>query len=81
MKLQCISITRGGLYSTALISKRLKELKVTSKRASTEAFQALRPDILFIEQCFWNRPPPLGVFGVPRYKMLDIDEFGITLER
>ena len=71
----------GGLYSTALISKRLKELKVTSKRSSTEAFQALRPDVLFVEQCFWNRPPPLGIFGVPRYKMIDVDEFGITLER
>ena len=54
---------------------------MTSKRASTEAFQALRPDVLFVEQCFWNHLPPLGVFGVPRYKMLDVDEFGITLER
>lgn len=42
------------VYSTSLISKRLKELGVSKKKASIEAFQALRPDVLWKEHCFWN---------------------------
>ena len=30
---------------------------------------------------YWNCPPPLGIFEVRRRKLIDIDEFGVTLER
>jgi hypothetical protein len=69
------------VYSTRLISKRLKELGVSKKKASIEAFQALRPDVLWKEHCFWNFGPPLGICGVRRRMLLDIDEFCMTLQK
>ena len=30
---------------------------------------------------FWNCPPPLGMFQVPRRRLIDVDEFGVTLEK
>ena len=30
---------------------------------------------------FWNCPPPLGIFEVPRRKLIDVDEFGVTFEK
>jgi hypothetical protein len=30
---------------------------------------------------YWNCPPPLGIFEVRRQKIIDIGEFGVTLER
>lgn len=71
----------GDLYSVPVVSKRLKELDITKKVASTEAYQALRPENVFLVDCFFNCPPPLGIRGVPRYKFIDIDEFGLTLQK
>ena len=71
----------GDLYNNSTISKRLKELQITKKKASTEAYQALRPENQYRVYSFWNYPPPLGVRNVPRYKLIDIDEFAITLEK
>ena len=41
----------GGLNSAAIVSKRLHELQVTKKMASTDAFQAQRPDVQEDEVC------------------------------
>ena len=71
----------GELYSDDVISKRLNELQITKKKASTEAFQAFTPENRFRVECFFLCPPPLGVFGVPRRKLIDIDEFGLKLEK
>ena len=71
----------GALYSRQVVYERLKELNITRKRASTEAYQASRPDVLHRKWTFWNCPPPLGVVGVPRRKFIDVDEFGIALEK
>lgn len=71
----------GDLYSRETVSKRLKELDITNKRASTEAYQAQRDDVQFRVWCFWNCPLPLGVRGERRFKLIDVDEFGITLEK
>ena len=30
---------------------------------------------------FWNCPPPLGMFQVPRRRLIDVDKFGVTLEK
>ena len=30
---------------------------------------------------FWNCPPPLGKFQVPRQRLIDVDKFGVTLEK
>ena len=69
------------LYSQSVISKRLSELEVTKKNASADAFQAQRADVQFRVQVFLNCPPPLGILNVPLYKLNDVDEFSITLER
>jgi hypothetical protein len=71
----------GRLFSRQTISKRLRELDITKKKASTEAFQAQRPDVQLRVWQFWNCPPPLGVFQVQRRKLIDVDEFGVTLEK
>ncbi len=55
----------GGLYSHEAISKQLKELDITKKKASTEAYQMQHPNVQFCVWGFWNCPPPLGVFQVP----------------
>ena len=57
----------GGLYSNQLISKRLSELQITKKRASTEAYQAQREDVQFRVHCFFNYPPPLNLKILARY--------------
>ena len=51
----------GELYSVDGISRRLKDLGISTKRASTEAYQALRDDVQFHVYCFWNYGPPLGI--------------------
>lgn len=71
----------GGLYSRQMIDKRCKELLLTKMKASTEAYQAFTP--VNIQKCcwFWSLPQPLGVVGTQRRKLIDVDEFGIALER
>jgi hypothetical protein len=47
-----------ALYSIQAISKCLKELKITKKKALIEGFQAQQPDVQFKVWGFWNYPPP-----------------------
>ena len=71
----------GGLYSDQAISKRLAELRVTRKKVSVEAQQAFTAINLQRVQSFWSSPPPLGVQTVRRARLIDVDEFGIELNR
>jgi hypothetical protein len=71
----------GDLYSRQTISRRLGEMEITKKRASTEGYQTKRPDVQFRVWSFWNCPLPLGVFQVLRRMLIDVDEFGVTLEK
>ena len=71
----------GSLYSNQRISERLKDLAVTKKKASIEADQALNEDVQIRVYTFWNYPPPLGIFQVTLFRLIDFDEFGVTLER
>ena len=71
----------GDFYSHQAISNRLKDLDVTRKKASTEGYQTQQPDIEFRVWSFWNCPPPAGVLGVPRWKLIDFDKFGVSLEK
>ena len=71
----------GPLFSRPALTERLQDLGITKKRASTEAYQAQREDVQFRVWSYWNCPSPLGVFQVPRRKLIDVDEFGITLEK
>ena len=71
----------GALHSNQRISERLKHLAVTRKKASIKAYQVLNEDVQLRVYTFWNYPPPLGVFQVPLFRLIDFDEFGVTLER
>ena len=71
----------GNLYSNQTISQRLDELNVSRKAASTEAYQAFLPINLLKEELYFTRPPPLGIVGVERRRWIDVDEFGMSLER
>ncbi len=71
----------GTLYSKQRISKHLNNLEITKKKASIEAFQASSAEVQFRVFTYWNCPPPLGIFEVRRRKLINIDEFGVTLER
>jgi hypothetical protein len=55
----------GELFSKLRISEHLKNLKITKKKASIKAFQALDEEVQFRVFTFWNYLPPLGIFEVP----------------
>ena len=63
----------GGLYPNSTISRRLKELNISKKVASTEAYQAFTPQNLFKVELFWTRPPPLGVRTIARRQFIEVD--------
>ena len=67
------------IYSRVDITNVEKLLDMTRVRGSTTAHQALLPHNLLRRFMFWNRPPPVGVFGVNRNRLVDIDECGIFL--
>jgi len=71
----------GGMYSSQQISKCLKELDITKKIASVEVYQAQTEAVQHRVFCFWNQAPPLGIFQVPWRMLIDVDEFGVTIER
>ncbi len=71
----------GDVYSRSDISLRLKKLKLTRKKASTEAYQAHTPVNRLRCELFFSMPPPIGIVQVPRRKFIDVDEFGIALEK
>jgi hypothetical protein len=65
---------RGGLYSEQDINMRLNALDVSRKRASVEAYDAFSDRNRLRAELFWSRPSPLGVVGVQRRQLIDIDE-------
>ena len=71
----------GRVYSRSQVSSRLNELGLTKKVGSTEAKQASLPINLFKREQFWQMPPPFGVSGCERRRLIDVDECGIELQR
>jgi hypothetical protein len=79
-ELACFIVINGGeMYSRQAISQRMKDLGMSIKAASTEAYQAFTP--INMRKClyFWTEPPPLGVVGLDRRSFIDI-ECRISLE-
>jgi hypothetical protein len=70
----------GGTYTRQQISQRFSDLDYTRKRSSTEAYQAFLPRNLLRVDRFFNQPPPVGVMGVQRRRLIDFDETGIFLD-
>jgi hypothetical protein len=48
----------GGVYFNQTISRRLKELDITQKIASVEAYQAQSEQVQCRVYAFWNCAPP-----------------------
>ena len=71
----------GGLYFTEILSKWLSELHITKKKASIEACQAMCDDVQERVWAWFNNGPHTGIMGVPRRKLIYIDEFSVTLEQ
>jgi hypothetical protein len=71
----------GSVYSIEVLSKQLKELEITQKASNTEAYQACEAQNVLKVHWFLTQAPPLGVFGVPRRKLIDVDEYDVALER
>ena len=71
----------GNVYSRSVVSRRLHEMKFTSKKASTEAHQAFTPRNILREELFFTRGLPLGIFEVPRRTLVDFNGCGVSLER
>ena len=69
----------GDTYTRAQISDRCKELNITRKRASKEAYDAFSASALRKLHLFNTCAPPLGVCGVPMHQLIDIDETGFYL--
>jgi hypothetical protein len=60
-EMAAFTYNKGGmLYSNQHISKQLHDLKITKKKASIEAFQALEEEVQFRVFTFWNYPLLLG---------------------
>ena len=70
----------GELYSRQVISSRMNELDSTKKVCSTEAHQAFTEINMRKARWFWSKPPPLGVVGCQRRRLVDFDEMAVFLE-
>ena len=71
----------GGLYSQQDISRRCRELRLTRKRSSLESsFAYSRRNVIRTNQ-FWTQGPRVGVYGVPRHKLIDVDEASFCLKK
>ena len=67
------------VYSREDITKCEQELGFTRKVGSTTANQAFLRINIIKRNMFWNMAPPLGINGVNRHVLIDIDEAGIFL--
>jgi transposase len=70
----------GDGHSRQTIYKRMKELGFNRKIASIEAFAAYTPENMLKAEIFWTHPPRAGVMGVPRYRLIDVDETHFNLK-
>ena len=71
----------GTLHNQKTITKQCLELQIMCKQASTEVHQAFLPQNILRVEWFWTLPPPLGVVGTHRRQFIDVDEFGVALQR
>jgi hypothetical protein len=69
----------GDVYSREVITNRCIELNITRKRASKEAYDAFSENALRKLRWYRTLPPPLGIYLIPLYQLIDIDETGFYL--
>ena len=71
----------GQVYSRQDISRRCNELKMNRKRASLESKEAYTIKNLVRCDQFFDHPPPVGVNGVQRRRLIDVDEAQFCLKK
>jgi hypothetical protein len=71
----------GKLHFVQVMYKQLRELWTTKNKVSTKVYQALATANCFRAYTSCNFPQLLRVRGVPCSKLIDVDEFGLTLEK
>ena len=69
----------GRIFTEWAVGDALRKLGFTRKASSTTAYQAYTPRNVLRRNLFWSRPLPLGIHGVRRCRINDVDEFGIHL--
>lgn len=67
-------------YSHSQISKAEKLIGLSSKRGSTTAYRAFLAVNLQKRWVFWNLPYPMGIAGIRRRFIIDLDECGIFVD-
>jgi hypothetical protein len=68
------------LISRKVLSAAETRLGMSTKRGSTSAYQADLPINVLRHENYFSQPPPLGINGFPRLRIVDIDESGWYLE-
>ena len=74
----------GGMdrfYDASQISRAEDRLGLSTKVGSTTAYQAYTPRNLLIRQNYWTAEYPVGMIGIRRRDIIDIDEFGAFVEK
>ena len=71
--------SNANIFNEKAVSRALCCLGYTRKVTSTVAYQALTDHNLCCCHMFWNSPWPLGIMGMIRRTLIDIDEFGLHL--
>jgi len=66
------------IFSQTDIYEAENRLGLTSKRSSTTAFQFSTPQNLIRRHLYWTVAYPVGVSGIPRQFLIDLDEAAIT---
>lgn len=66
-------------YSSSQVSESETRIKLTRKRGSCTAYQALLPINIAKRWMYWNLPYPYGIADIRRQDLIDIDECGKEL--
>jgi transposase len=70
----------GEAYPRQAIYRRLKEMKLKRKKGSVESYDAYTEVNRMKAEIFWTQPPRAGIAGVPRFRLIDIDETHFDLK-
>ena len=69
-----------AFYSKSQISKSENLIRLSRKVGSTTAYQAMFPENLERRWGYWNYAFPLGIADIPRTRIIDLDECGISID-
>ena len=67
----------GNAYDKPILFKYFKALEVSRKTTKKEMYEAFSDRYLLQEQLFQTCPLPLKKIGIPRFKFININEFGM----